>query len=99
MSVTRIFINVNYSMDTGNVSILDTDDLDALCRAIDWVEYQSMLKQSLANERIWELGCMGEYNPHTDNIAQIEKELNLLSAGEYEAIVRMHDVEFFQDFV
>lgn len=99
MSVTRIFINVNYSMDTGNVSILDTDDLDALCRAIDWAEYQSMLEQSLANEKIWELGYMDGYNPHTDNIAGIEEELGLLSAGEYEAVVRMHDAEFFQDFV
>lgn len=35
----------------------------------------------------------------THDIAQIEEELNFLSAGEYEAIVRMHDAEYFQDFV
>lgn len=73
-------------MNTRNVNIPDIDDLDALCRAIDWAQYQSMLEQSLANEKIWELGCMDGYNPHTDNIAQIEEELNFLSAGEYEAI-------------
>lgn len=86
-------------MNTRNVNIPDIDDLDALCRAIDWTQYQSMLEQSLTNEKIWELGCMDGYNPHTDNIAQIEEELNLLSAGEYEAVVRMHDAEYFQDFV
>lgn len=87
------------SMNNLDARIPDIDDLDALCRAVDWFQYQSMLQQSLANEKVWELGCMDEFNPHTDNIVQIEEELRLLSAGEYETIARMHDAEYFQDFI
>lgn len=81
------------------VHIPDIDNVDELCRRIDWRQYKSELEASLANERIWELGCLDEYNPHTHNIVLIEKELALLNSGEYEAILRMHDVEYFNDYL
>lgn len=66
---------------------------------IDWREYKSNLEISLENERLWELGCFDEYNPHSHNIIQIEKELSLIETDDYETILRMHDVEYFKDFM
>lgn len=81
------------------VHIPDMDDWDALLRKIDWFLYKSDLEASLANERLWELGCTDECNPHTENIVRIEEELELLEAGEFEELVKMHDAEYFNDYL
>lgn len=82
-----------------SVHIPDIDDVDELCRRIDWQQYKSELEVSLANERIWEFGCLDKYNPHIHNIVQIERELTLLYNGEYKTILKMHDVEYFKNFM
>lgn len=76
-------------------------DIATVCQKVNWHEYQTSLQSSLANERVWEMGTtyLGGYNPHTENIMQIEAELELLEAGNYEAVVQMHDVEYFVDFM
>lgn len=82
-----------------HIHVWNVDELDDLFRKIDWNQYKVDLQQSLANERLWELGCFDGDNPHTENIKRIEEELNLLEAGEYEEVIKMHDLEHFKDFV
>ena len=36
-------------------------------------------EQSLSNERLWEKGYDGEYNPHTENIKAIEQYISVLT--------------------
>lgn len=36
------------------------------------------IEASIKNERVWELGCDDEYNPHTENIAIMEEYLDAL---------------------
>lgn len=81
------------------VYIPDMGELNDLLRKIDWFLYKSDLEASLANERLWELGCTDEYNPHTENIVRIEEELELLEAGEFEELVKIHDAEYFNDYL
>lgn len=66
---------------------------------IDWDAYKEDLLQNLSNERLWEMGCFDEYNPHTENIQMIEEEIAMLEDGDYESVLSMHDVEYFEDFI
>ena len=36
-------------------------------------------EQSLSNERLWEKGYDGEYNPHTENIETIQQYISVLT--------------------
>lgn len=66
---------------------------------INWDAYKENLLQSLKNERLWEMGCFDEYNPHTANIQAIEEEISFLEDGDYESVKAMHDMEYFEDFI
>lgn len=65
---------------------------------INWELYRKNLEGGLINERLWELGCNGDYNPHTENIQVIEKELKLIQYGDYDSILKMHNKEYFEEF-
>lgn len=65
---------------------------------VNWELYRKNLEDGLANERLWELGCNGDYNPHTENIQAIEKELQLIQYGDYDSILKMHNKEYFEEF-
>lgn len=65
---------------------------------VNWELYRKNLEDGLANERLWELGCNGDYNPHTENIQVIEKELKLIQYGDYDSILKMHNKEYFEEF-
>lgn len=66
---------------------------------IDWEAYRNNLLASIKNERIWELGCLDDYNPHTENIENLEEELEMLENGDYNAIINNHEKEYFNDFM
>jgi len=66
---------------------------------IDWEAYRNNLLASIKNEKIWELGCFDDYNPHTGNIENLEEELEMLENGDYNAIINNHEKEYFNDFM
>lgn len=68
---------------------------------IDWDAYHNELVNSLANERIWELGCLSEYNPHTENVENIQEELDAIEHSDYEMIINKYadTPEYFNDYL
>lgn len=67
---------------------------------INWEEYRKDLVSSLSNERIWAIGCTG-YNPHVENIVELETEIKSIDKGDYDAVIKMHEdiPGFFNDFL
>ena len=67
---------------------------------IDWKEYYQNLITSLSNERIWSLGCTDNYNPHLQNIEDLEGELKAIVCADYEEVINKHidNPEYFEDY-
>lgn len=68
---------------------------------INWKLYNEELLSSLSNERIWALGCTNDYNPHLQNIENIEEELKEIDNAEYHLVLSKHidTPEYFDDYL
>lgn len=67
---------------------------------IDWKEYRKSLVDDYKNEQIWEMGSADEdmENIHLENMRNIEKEISLIDENRMDDVLRMHDMEVFENF-
>lgn len=67
---------------------------------IDWDEYRKSLVDDYKNEQIWAMGSAGEdvADIHLDNMRCIEREIELIDENRMADVLRMHDMEVFENF-
>lgn len=68
---------------------------------IDWEAYKANVKVAIKNEELWALGCTDDYNPHEENIENLNQELEWLDEGNYDAILDRynHDESLFKSYL
>ena len=68
---------------------------------IDWEAYKADVKVAVKNEELWSLGCTDNYNPHEENIENLNQELEWLEEGNYDAILDRynHDESLFKHYI
>lgn len=67
---------------------------------IDWKEYRKSLVDDYKNEQIWGMSSADEdvANIHLENMRCIEREIELIDENRMADVLRMHDMEVFENF-
>ena len=63
---------------------------------IDWDAYKTNLEYAILNEKLWGFG--GSLYAE-DNIAEFEKELELIENEDYETLLSMYDKDVWVDYL
>lgn len=68
---------------------------------IDWEAYKANVKVAIKNEELWAVGCTDDYNPHEENIGNLNQELEWLEEGNYNAVLDRynHDESLFKPYL
>lgn len=91
----------NYDEISPDSENIDTQQEKITPEKIDWKEYYQNRLASLSNESIWSLGCTDSYNPHLQNVKDIEREIEAIVRTDYEEVVNKHidTPEYFDDYI
>lgn len=63
---------------------------------IDWDAYKTNVEYAISNEKLWGFG--GSLYAE-DNIAELEKELELIENEDYETLLSMYDKDVWVDYL
>lgn len=67
---------------------------------VDWKEYRRNLVTDYKNEQIWAMASADEdvADIHLENMRCIEREIELIDENRMDDVLRMHDMEVFENF-
>lgn len=63
---------------------------------IDWDQYKESVKANIANEELWMLGGSDFAE---DNIAELEEELEMIEAGDFDELLEKYDDNIWEDYL
>lgn len=63
---------------------------------IDWDQYKESVKGNIANENLWGLGGSDFAE---DNIAELEEELEMIEAGDFDELLEKYDDDVWEDYL
>ena len=63
---------------------------------IDWDQYKESFKANISNEELWMLGGSDFAE---DNIAELEEELEMIEAGDFDELLEKYDDNIWEDYL
>lgn len=63
---------------------------------IDWDQYKESVKANISNEELWMLGGSDFAE---DNIAELEEELEMIEAGDFDELLEKYDDDIWEDYL